>query len=87
MRYVDVDGEENTNDNADDGNTDDTVIGTGTVTSDGLNIRSGAGTDYDIVGSLEKGARVSIQETQTIDGKQWGRISQGWISLTYVDMD
>ena len=80
MDYVDVDGETNNNNTT-------TTTGNGTVTGNGLNIRSGAGTDYDTVGSLKKGDRVTIQETQTVDGVKWGRISQGWICLTYVQMD
>ena len=80
MDYVDVDGETSNNNNT-------TTTGNGTVTGNGLNIRSGAGTDYDTVGSLKKGDRVTIQETQTVDGVKWGRISQGWICLTYVKMD
>lgn len=82
MDYVDVDGETGTT----SGGTT-TTTGNGTVTGNGLNIRSGAGTDYDLVGSLKKGDRVSIQETQTVDGVKWGRIDQGWICLTYVKMD
>ena len=81
MDYVDVDGETNNNNNT------TTTTGNGTVTGNGLYIRSGAGTDYDTVGSLKKGDRVTIQETQTVDGVKWGRISQGWICLTYVKMD
>ena len=80
MDYVDVDGETNNNNTT-------TTTGNGTVTGNGLYIRSGAGTDYDTVGSLKKGDRVTIQETQTVDGVKWGRISQGWICLTYVKMD
>ena len=80
MDYVDVDGETSNNNNT-------TTTGNGTVTGNGLYIRSGAGTDYDTVGSLKKGDRVTIQETQTVDGVKWGRISQGWICLTYVKMD
>ena len=83
MDYVDVDGETNNNNN----NNNTTTTGNGTVTGNGLYIRSGAGTDYDTVGSLKKGDRVTIQETQTVDGVKWGRISQGWICLTYVKMD
>ena len=84
MDYVDVDGESS---NTSTGNNTTATTGNGTVTGNGLNIRSGAGTDYDMVGSLKKGDRVSIQETQTVDGVKWGRISQGWICLTYVKMD
>ena len=84
MDYVDVDGESNTTNN---NNNSTATTGNGTVTGNGLNIRSGAGTDYDKVGSLKKGDRVTIQETQTVDGVKWGRITQGWICLTYVKMD
>lgn len=84
MDYVDVDGETGSNNN---NNNSSATTGNGTVTGNGLYIRSGAGTDYDQVGSLKKGDRVNIQETQTVDGVKWGRISQGWICLTYVKMD
>ena len=55
----------------------------GTVTADTLNIRKGPGTKYDSVGKVKKGDRVEILET---DGN-WGKTSQGWISLKYVKMD
>lgn len=77
MDYVD------TGDSSTGGGTS-TTTGNGTVTaSGGLNIRSGPGTDYDSVGGLKKGDRVTITESK--DG--WGRISEGWINLKYVDMD
>ena len=50
------------------------------VTADRLNIRQGAGTGYARVGSLTQGAKVDILE---VNGN-WGKIKQGWISLTYV---
>lgn len=60
---------------------------TGTVTGDGLNIRSGPGTNYDSVGSLNSGDRVTILRT-VIDGNiTWGNIDQGWISMAYVNLD
>ena len=61
------------------------VIATGTVKTsvESLNIRAGAGTSYEKVGSLKAGARVEIYE---ISGS-WGRISQGWISLNYVNLN
>jgi uncharacterized repeat protein (TIGR02543 family) len=52
----------------------------GTVTADCLHIRSGAGTNYKIVGRLYEGDKVTILETKGT----WGRISTGWISLSYV---
>lgn len=57
---------------------------TKTVTADCLRIRSGAGTNYSIVGYLYEGAKVEILETKTVNGMTWGRISQGWISMDYV---
>lgn len=55
----------------------------GTVVVDTLNIRSGAGADYDKVGTLSKGDRVQILERSTLsDGTVWGRISAGWVCIT-----
>ena len=67
----------------------DAVIATGTVqTSSGnLNIRSGAGSSYSVVGKLASGARVEIYEIVTVDGTDWGRIEQGWICMDYVVLD
>lgn len=59
----------------------------GVVTGTQLNIRSGPGTNYGSNGSLEFGARVNILEQFTIDGKKWGCIDKGWISLDYVYID
>lgn len=59
----------------------------GIVTGTNLNIRSGPGTKYDSVGSLNAGARVSILEQFTYDGVTWGCIDKGWISLAYVYID
>lgn len=56
----------------------------GTVNaSSGLRIRTGPSTSYGIVGYLNYGDRVTIQETKS----GWGKISSGWISLDYVDLD
>jgi len=52
--------------------------------SDLLRIRSGAGTNYKIVGVLYNGAKVEILETKTVNGTQWGRITKGWICMDYV---
>ena len=47
-----------------------------------LNIRSGAGTQYDLVGELAYGDRVEILEQTTVGENIWGRIDRGWICLT-----
>lgn len=55
----------------------------GTITADSLNVRKGPGTKYDSVGKVKKGDKVEILET---DGN-WGKISNGWISLKYVKLE
>ncbi len=53
----------------------------------GLNIRSGPGTGYGVVGHLDNGAAVTILEQQAVGSMLWGKISQGWISMSYVVLD
>ena len=57
---------------------------TKTVTTDGLRIRSGPGTTYQIVGYLNKNDKVKILETKKVGSAQWGKIDNGWISLSYT---
>ncbi len=60
---------------------------TGTVTT-GLNVRSGAGTNFAKVGSLSSGDKVTIYETKTIGTAKWGRIGTNrWVNLAYVKLD
>ena len=59
----------------------------GTVTGSDLNIRSGAGTNYSILGQMQKGDRVEILEQKTVGSMVWGKTEKGWISLTYVKLD
>lgn len=59
----------------------------GVVTGSDLRIRTGAGTNYDIVGLLQIGDRVTITERKTVGSMEWGKIDKGWISLTYVKLD
>ncbi len=69
-------------------NDDPTLPAMGTVTSsDGLRIRSGAGTNYEIVGFLDCGERVQVLEKTTSGAMSWGKIDKGWICLDYVRMD
>jgi len=56
----------------------------GKVTASALNIRSGAGTGYSVVGKLYKGETVEILEKKTVSGTTWGRCAKGWVSLDYV---
>lgn len=58
------------------------------VCNTGVNVRSGAGTNYPVVGSAYNGQRVTIYETVNVNGSFWGRIGDGrWISLNYVKLD
>lgn len=78
MNYVTLDSD-------DDGSQE---TGTGTVTSTtNLNVRSGAGTNYSLVARLAPGARVRILEQTKVSGRWWGRTSQGWICMDYIQMD
>ena len=60
---------------------------TGTITADGLHIRSGPGTGYASVGSLNSGDRVTIYKQTTSGDTTWGNIDKGWICMDYVDLD
>ena len=69
--------------NSSGGNAQQTV--TKTITADCLRVRSGPGTSNTIVGYLYYGTKVQILETTTIsNGEQWGKVSNGWISMDYA---
>lgn len=59
----------------------------GIVTGNQLNVRSGPGTGYASVGSLNYGDRVAILEQFTYNGTTWGCTKNGWIAMTYVYVD
>ena len=85
MAYVD------TGDDSSNNNNDNTTSASGekatVISENGLRVRSGAGTDYDVVGSLKYGTRVTILSQKVVDGTNWGEISTGWICMDYVAMD
>lgn len=61
---------------------------TGTVTASGtLNVRKGAGTGYDKVGSVSSGDKLTITKLKLVDGSPWGKLSNGWVCLDYVKMN
>lgn len=81
MAYVDT-GSSNS------GSSDSSDGQKATVTTEsGLRVRSGAGTSYDVVGSLKYGTKVTILSQKTVDGTTWGEISTGWICMDYVSLD
>lgn len=56
--------------------------------ADGVNIRKGAGTDYDIVGAIAQGGAYTIVEEKSGKGaKKWGKLKSGagWIALDYTE--
>ena len=56
------------------------------VTSDGLNMRSGAGTSNSIVQLLPKGTTFTVTETKTANGYTWGKTTynskSGWCVIS-----
>ena len=59
----------------------------GTITAGKLNIRKGAGSDTDEIGTYVKGDRVEIVETKTVGDTLWGRTGKGWVGMGFVRMD
>lgn len=56
-----------------------------TVTAEIVNIRSGAGLDYPVVGFVSGGVQLRITETCRVNGALWGKLDQGWIALKHTD--
>ncbi|MFA6949010.1 MAG: SH3 domain-containing protein [Eubacteriales bacterium] len=54
------------------------------ITSGSLNVRSGGGTEYDIIGSLERGENVEVTES----GGEWSKIvygeGEGYVASRYI---
>ena len=57
------------------------------ISKTGLNIRSGSGTSYPIVGSYASGQKIRIQEMTTVAGVVWGRTDKGWVCMQYVRLE
>lgn len=57
---------------------------TGTITGSNLRVRTGPGTNYQVVGSLNKGDTVEILEQNGNWLKINAKIGKGWISKDYV---
>lgn len=72
-----------------------TVLATATVTAATLNIREGATTSSENIGTLNKGVTVNIYAFRTeateTGNKTWGKVSVngivGWINLAYTDLN
>lgn len=83
MAYVDTDSSNNTGSDTSSSDGQKATV----TTESGLHVRSGAGTSYDVVGSLKYGTKVTILSKKTVDGTTWGEISTGWICMDYVTLD
>lgn len=60
----------------------------GTVKADGgLLVRNGPGTIYDYIWFFNDGAKIIITEQKDVEGKTWGKVSQGWLCMDYVILD
>lgn len=58
------------------------------TSSNGVNIRKGPGTNYEITGAIPKGGAYTIVEEKSGAGaKKWGKLKSGagWISLDYTE--
>jgi len=55
-----------------------------TVIADCLRVRKGIGTENRISALLYYGDKVTVLETETVDGTVWGRVYNGWICMDYV---
>ncbi len=53
--------------------------------TEGINIRSGAGTGYSKVGALAYNTYFYITERKQSDGYIWGKTDSGWVALTYAE--
>lgn len=52
-----------------------------------LYVRAGAGTDYEQLGKLTSGTKITVFETKSVNNMDWGRIiyngKEGWVCLYY----
>lgn len=81
LDYVKLDG----NDTAGKpGESDTPAAVTKTVDCSCLCVRSGAGTSYSLTSYLYRGAKVTVTETKTVGGVEWGKISNGWVCMDYL---
>lgn len=50
-----------------------------------LNVRSGPGTYYPVLETVDAGSKLTITETYTYGGTLWGKCEKGWVSLNYTN--
>ena len=59
----------------------------GTVTADGLNVRSNPSIDSTVLNQLAINTRIVVIEQKVVGDITWGRIAEGWINMNYVLLD
>lgn len=71
---------------SEDGGGSSTSAITGTITVNGVNVRSGPDVSSEDVGDLNANEKVTITETkQGVDGRTWGKIGENrWVSMEFV---
>lgn len=52
-----------------------------------LCVREGPGTGYKTVDTLQNGEKVLILEQKSAGSMMWGKISNGWVSMSYVKLE
>lgn len=58
-----------------------------TVNTNGVNLRVGPGTNYEKVGTANKGQKLTITGTTKTKNNTWGKFDGGWICLSYTDFE
>lgn len=56
------------------------------VNTDSLNVRVNAGVSNALATTLKRGTVVTVYEQKTVDNALWGRIDQGWVAMSYIDL-
>ena len=88
MDYVILDSNSSSNNSGSSDNSPTVTTWTGIVNvQDWLRVRTGPGTSYAVAGYLNPKEKVTITERKTVGNMEWGKISNGWISMDYVILD
>ena len=56
------------------------------IAPNGMNVRSKPGAWNNLVGRLGTGIEVQIYETTLVNGVSWGRIDNGWVCMSYIQL-
>lgn len=59
----------------------------GTVTATQLRVRSGPGTNYEPVKTLNQNDRVQVMQQIKVGNTSWGYVNGGWASMDYISLD